>query len=107
MGNKGGPEDLDGNGVRCRKDVWIRYAADCTGTATASVCDSDFDTRIVVYEDGECPGPFLACNDDACGTDGTRSEVSFPVQSGRTYLIRIGSPRFETGEGTVVIDCAE
>ncbi len=49
----------------------------------------------------------LACNDDACGAGGTRSEVSFPVQSGGTYLIRIGSPRFGTGEGTLVIDCAE
>ncbi len=102
------PEECDeGNGVRCRKDVWSRYVASCTGTATASVCDSDFDTRIVVYEDGDCPGPFLACNDDTCGADGTRSEVSFPVQSGETYLIRIGSPRFERGEGTLVIDCAE
>ena len=101
------PEEGDeGNGVRCRKEVWIRYIASCTGTATASVCDSDFNTRIVVYEDGDCPGPFLACNDDACGVDGTRSEVSFPVQSGETYLIRIGSPRFERGEGTLVIDCA-
>ncbi len=102
------PRECDeGNGVRCRKDVWIRYVASCAGTATASVCDSDFDTRMVVYEDGDCPGPFLACNDDGCGEDGTRSEVSFPVQAGGTYLIRIGSPHFETGGGTLVIDCAE
>ena len=102
------PEECDeGNGVRCRKDVWVRYVASCTGTATASVCDSDFDTRLAIYDDGDCPGPFLACNDDACGEGGTRSEVSFLVQSGVRYLIRIGSPRFETGEGTLVIDCAE
>ena len=96
----------EGNGVRFRKDVWMRYIASCDGVATASVCDSDYDTRIAVYEDGDCPGPFRACNDDACGEDGTRSEVSFPVKSGGTYLIRIGSPRFERGEGTLVIDCA-
>ena len=102
------PEECDeGKGVRCRKDVWIRYTAACTGTTTAIVCDSDFDTRIVVYVGGDCTGAFLACNDDACGEGGTRSEVSFPVQSGETYMIRIGSPLFETGEGTLVIDCAE
>ena len=38
-----------------------------------------------------------------------RSKVMkpFPVQSGATYLIPIGSPRFDRGEGTLVLDCAE
>ncbi len=102
------PEECNqGNGRGCRKDVWVTYIASCDGVAIASVCDSTFDTCIAVYEDGDCPGPFLACNNDACGEDGTRSEVSFPVQSGGTYLIRIGSPHSERGEGTLVIDCAE
>ncbi len=101
------PAECDeGNGLRFRKDIWFRYTASCDGTATASVCDSTFDTRLAVYLDGDCPGPFLACNDDACGENGSRSEVSFPVQAGARYLIRVGA-RFARGEGTLVIDCTE
>ena len=101
------PAECDeGRGLRFGKDIWFRYTASCDGIATASVCDSDFDTRLAIYEDGDCPGPFLACNDDACGEGGTRSEVSFPVVAGAKYLIRIGA-RFARGEGTLVMDCAE
>ncbi len=103
------PEECDeGNGTRIFHAVWIRYAASCDGVATASVCDSTFDTRLVIYEtDAEaCPGAFVACNDDACGEGGTRSEVSFPVSAGEIYLIRIGGPHFDGGgDGVLVVEC--
>lgn len=99
------PAECDeGNGLRFLKDVWFLYTVTCDGTATASVCDSDFDTRLAVHDDGPCPGAMLACNDDACGEGGTRSEVSFPVSAGASYCVRIGAAA-AVGTGTLVIMC--
>ncbi len=101
------PECDEGNGRTFRRDVWVRYIAPCTGTATASVCESDFSTRLAIYDDGDCPGPFVACNDNACGVGDTRSRVSFPVEAGGVYLIRIGARPFEgAGTGTLEIGCS-
>ena len=91
--------------LKARKDVWVSYRASCDGVATASVCESTYDNRLAVYEAGDCAGALVACRDDACGEDGTRSEVSFPVRAGEQYLVRIGSARFERGEGSLVIGC--
>ena len=103
------PEECDeGNGTRLFYGVWIRYAASCDGVATASVCDSTFDTRLVIYEEDEeaCPGAFVGCNDDACGEGGTRSEISFPVNAGEIYIIRIGGPNLDGGgDGVLVLEC--
>ncbi len=100
------PAECDeGNGVRFLKDVWFHYTATCDGTATASVCDADFDTNLAIHDDTACPGVLFACSDDACGENGTRSSVSFPVTAGTSYRVRIGG-RSATGEGTLVIDCA-
>lgn len=103
------PECDEGNGTTFRRDVWIRYLASCTGVATASVCDSDYDTKLAVYavDPIECPGStVIACSDDACGEDGTRSEAMFPAVEGEEYLVRIGG-RTSTGTGTLVLSCEE
>ena len=96
----------EGNGLTFRRDVWIRYAASCTGVATASVCDSDFNTKLAVYDARACPGKIIACSDDACGEEGTRSEVTFDVGQGEEYLVRIGGRTF-IGTGTLVLSCEE
>ena len=95
----------EGLGLGFVKDVWFRYQASCDGTATASVCESNMNTRMAVYEDGDCPGSFIGCSDDACGAANTRSEVLFGVQAGEIYMIRIGSRTGAIGTGTLVIDC--
>lgn len=102
------PESCDeGDGRFMRKDVWFLYAASCTGTATASICNADFNNRLAVYADTDCPGAaLLSCNDFFCGVDGNRAEASFPVTAGAEYLIRIGGV-LETGEGTLVTSCVE
>jgi hypothetical protein len=85
-------------------DIWFRYFALCDGIATASLCDSDFNTKIAVYLD-ECPessDQAIACNDDACGE---QSIVSFPVTQGQFYRIRIGGFGGATGSGVVTFDC--
>ena len=100
------PECDEGGGTSFKKDVWFVYTATCDGIATAGVCNADYDTRLAVYDTSDCPGGIIACSDDACGTDGTRSERSFPVTAGTRYLVRIGG-RFVTGEGTLELSCTD
>ncbi|NNM26147.1 MAG: exo-alpha-sialidase [Phycisphaerales bacterium] len=94
----------EGGGTVVSKDVWIRYAAACDGVVTASICEADFDTRLAAYDDADCPGGLLACSDDACGPDGTRSELTFEATAGRTYLIRVGG-NAASGQGVLVLTC--
>lgn len=96
----------DGGVTSCgviAKDLWYEYTASCTGTATASTCDADFDTRIAAYAEGDCAGTPIACDDDACGE---ASSMTFPVGAGQKYLIRVGGGN-AVGTGTLVIACAE
>ncbi len=89
------------------KDVWYRWTASCTGTATVGVCDADYDTKLAVYGSA-CPSSAsaLACNDDACGTGGTRSQLTFACTSGVQYLIRVGGVAGASGSGNLTISCA-
>ncbi len=87
------------------KDVWFKYFAQCTGVATVSVCDADFDAKIAAYL--ECPsgpGEAIACNDDSCGSG---PSISFPTNAGTVYRIRIGGFNGQSGSGTMVIECEE
>jgi hypothetical protein len=96
-----------GGGTLFENDVWFLYTAECTGTATFTVCnDADFDTRLAVYNNDPCP-PFndLGCNDDAAGC-GSTSELALIVIEGLQYLVRVGSPDAATeGEGTLTVSC--
>jgi Tol biopolymer transport system component len=85
-------------------DVWFCYTASATGSATAGVCGSSFNTKLTVYSGRGCPPPEppLACDDDACGT---QSEVSFPVTAGEAYLIRVGGYDGAAGDGALTINC--
>ena len=76
-------------------DVWFIFQATHTGTATASLCGSNYDTKVAIYTGTTCPvGPntALAGNDDstACGGNGLQSRVTFPCTAGNQYLIRVG-----------------
>ncbi|MCP3903594.1 MAG: hypothetical protein GY715_08150 [Planctomycetes bacterium] len=92
-------------------DIWFEFTAPCGGNFTASLCGSDYDTKIGVYT-SPCPVGSLeviACNDDFCGV---QSEVTFGGFADTTFLIRIGghtsaaSPQGAVGTGTVVITAA-
>jgi hypothetical protein len=102
------PETCSGGaGTQFENDVWFLYTAECTGTATVTVCnDADFDTRLAVYNNDPCP-PFndLGCSDDASGC-GPTSELELIMIEGLQYLVRVGSGSAATeGEGTVTITC--
>ena len=98
------PASCDANGSNIQRDIWYKLLAQCTGTATVSLCGANFDTKIAVY--GACPsasGQAIACDEDFCGTS---SQVRFAVNAGGLYRIRIGSAAGEMGTGTMVITCA-
>lgn len=86
-------------------DIWYCYTATCTGTATVSLCDSDYDTKLAVYEGCSCPpgSAPLACNDNACAS---QSEVVVPVEACETYMIRVGGYQGAAGPGTLTIACS-
>lgn len=96
----------DGSRAVFAQDIWFSYTPTCSGTATASLCESvDFDSVIAVYA-GSCARPeFLACNDNAPGCILGTSEVTFPVECGQTYLLRIGGIDDEIGAGALTLSC--
>lgn len=82
-------------------DVWYCYAATSTEQVVVSLCGSQFDTKMIVYNGCACPtgGTLrLGCSDDDCGT-GTDSRAVFSAIAGQSYLIRIGGFQGETGSG--------
>jgi len=85
-------------------DVWYRFLAQCTGTATISLCGADYDAKLAVYG-SSCPvdgGSTLACADNTCGS---APEITMPVVSGTVYRVRVGGTNGATGSGTMVITC--
>ncbi len=65
--------------------VWYVWTPETDGTALLDLCDEfDFDTTLAVYD--ACGGVELACNDDHCGTG---SQVSFAVEGGTPYYVRV------------------
>ncbi len=80
-----GPFSLD-NGV------WWRWTPATTGTATISTNDGSwattFDTTMAVYTGASLPTLNVVAFDDDSG-DGSRSLVTFPVNGGTTYHIKV------------------
>ncbi|MCP3905827.1 MAG: hypothetical protein GY715_19555 [Planctomycetes bacterium] len=89
--NSDGDDDIGG-------DIWFSFTAPCGGQFTASLCGSDYDTRLGVYN--SCPTgslQIIACSDDFCGE---QSQVNF-VGFGGEFLIRVGGYLGEKGTGTL------
>jgi hypothetical protein len=89
----------------CDNDVWFRYTAPCTGTATISLCGSTFDTKMFVYPGTACPtagGTTIACSDDACGT---ASESTISVTAGQSFLVRVGGMFGDSGPVHLTLSC--
>jgi len=87
-------------------NIWYVYTASCTGCATVSLCGSNYDTMLAVYDGSSCPpalGDLIASNDDFCDK---QSEVVFPVISGNQYLIEVGGYYNWTGTGVLSISCS-
>jgi len=103
-----GPDEPAGcnfNGsTQVTNDVWFRFVAQCTGTATASLCGANFNSKLAIYT-GVCPtapGTAQFCADNTCGDD---PEINFPVTANALYRIRVGGVNGTTGTGTLVLSC--
>ncbi len=90
-------------GFQVGSDIWYNYTATCGGELTISVCDSNFDTVLEVYDGVDCPPTdSLACNDDFCDL---QSEITLLVLEGDQLKIRIGGWQGDQGTGTLSISC--
>jgi hypothetical protein len=86
-------------------DVWFKYVATGTGSATVSTCNAaSFDTRLGIFS-GACDAlAFVACNDDGAGCAGFTSSVTFNTVCGETYYISLGAfANGTTGTGTLTV----
>jgi len=82
-------------------DVWHLWRANCTGIATASLCDqSDFDTSLAVFD--ACGGSELACDDDGCERT---SRVEFSASDGIEYVLRVSGFNGLTGNYGLTVTC--
>ncbi|UCC30261.1 MAG: hypothetical protein JSU86_18935, partial [Phycisphaerales bacterium] len=102
--------DTSSCSVNDTKDVWHCWTPDCNGIAIIGLCDSAFDTTLVVYD--SCGGDELACSDDRCESQSLISphqipSLDVPVTAGETYYIRVSGARFDSGSYTLLVDdCA-
>ncbi len=89
-------------------DVWFCYTAPVSGEATASLCGTDFDTRIQVYDGCTCDpvGTMIGEDDDDCDADpgsGLASTFTFACSAGQTYLVRVGGYSANVGDGVLTM----
>src|SRR5690606_30436544 len=90
-------------------NVWYSY----TGTGepeliTASLCNSAFDTAILIATGTPGALNWIAGNEDFCGTSGFRSQVEFASDGTTTYYIMVrGYGVASTGAYELVITCQE
>jgi hypothetical protein len=82
---------FDGQGhCMTSKNIWYCYTAPRTGEVTVSLCGSEYDTKLAVYNGCGCNphlGNLIGCNDDFCSR---QSELTFNAIAGNQYLIEIG-----------------
>ena len=86
-------------------DIWFCYTSSCEGRATASLCGSDYNTKLAAYNSCRCGaglGGLLACDDDSCNL---QSEVTFDVHEGWAYAIRVGGYEGAQGNGQLTVTC--
>ena len=84
-------------------DVVYSFTPEANMAIRMSLCQSDFDTKIYVYENAYTPGSPVACNEDACGPDGYRSELNeVNLNAGSTYFIVIDG--YASSSGNYILE---
>ncbi|MHC4414461.1 MAG: hypothetical protein ACYS0G_04175 [Planctomycetota bacterium] len=96
------------------QDVWFVHSAGFTGSLLVTTCGLiDYDSRIAIYDTADCQDvndtTLLGCNDDdptdPCGQGPDfHSSLVVPVQTGRSYTIRVGGFGTETGSGLLRLE---
>ena len=91
----------EGFGLDIGADIWFRWTAPRAGVATVSTCGAaQYDTWLAAYD--ACGGSIIACNDDSTFCTGLTSRMQMNVETGATYLIRVGG-HDESGTGTLTV----
>jgi|GEM_PF-750567 len=84
-------------------NIWYDYTPTFTGNAVISLCGSEYDTQLVIWDGAACPPTVeLDCNDDGCGDD-LQSILVIPVVQGNVYKLEIGGWEGDSGEGVLSI----
>ncbi|MCF7954259.1 MAG: serine protease, partial [Phycisphaerae bacterium] len=65
-------------------DVWHSFTPTETKDYYLSLCGSDFDTVLSLYD--SCGGTELGCNDDSCSS---QSALTASLTAGQTYVVRV------------------
>lgn len=86
-------------------DAWHTWTATCTGRARVTLCESEFDTTLSLFD--SCGGTEFACDDDGCGTGGLRSDLLLSVDQGQELVIRVSGYNGARGNYKIVVEpCA-
>lgn len=87
-------------------DVWYNYVATCDGEVTIDLCGASFNAAMAVYDGCACPvgAAPITCDNDGC-LPGGAPRVTFPVEAGTCYLVRIGGVNGATGTGDITVAC--
>ncbi|MCI0365864.1 MAG: hypothetical protein L0219_18550, partial [Phycisphaerales bacterium] len=86
------------------QDIWFNYAAPGIGILTVSLCGSNFNTKLAVYDGCTCVNGnlnLLMCDDNTCGQ---QSQVMLVTNEGGCYQIRVGGFGSATGSGTLTLE---
>jgi hypothetical protein len=104
--NIGATTDGPNNCGAIANDVWYDWTANvASGSYDFSLCGSNYDTVIAVYDGNTCTGTLLGCDDDdPMGNCGLQSVLSnIPIVNGNVYKIQIGGYNGSTGNYTLNI----
>lgn len=89
-------------------DVWYSYTPEVNETVSVSLCGSDFDTTLTVYD--ACGGNVVACNEDGlvCSGNGYASFLSdLNLMASQTYLFRVAGWEARTGRFKIAVGTNE
>jgi IS1 family transposase len=84
-------------------DIWYEYTATSSGFGSFSLCGSNFNTRLAIWD--ACNGSIINCNDNdsQCGSGSLQSFIGMDVVVGTTYYVQVGGNNSSTGSGQLSI----
>ena len=95
--------DTCGTSLTSAPGVWHTFVGN-GDEIVASLCDSNFDTKIGVFT-GDCTGITCVVGTDDGGPCGVQSEVEFQSTAGVTYYIYVTGFSTSTGDYTLELTC--
>lgn len=99
----------DSGAPRCEgsdhNDVWFHYQPAADQLATISLCDSDFDTTLSLFD--ACGGNEIACNDQNGTCPSNQSSLDcVPLTGGQDYYLRVAGYHGQEGNISILVDTA-